>query len=82
MCRLMINTYKIPGAVKLFRYDIECPPDNWNTDFKNKEYVYSDDCEDLRIKNRMEHSIFSRIKRQPIAQVALLPKIMVVIKFG
>ena len=53
MCRLMINTYKIPGAVKLFRYDIECPPDNWNTDFKNKEYVYSDDCEDLRIKNRI-----------------------------
>lgn len=49
----MINTYKIPGAVKLFRYDIECPPDNWNTDFKNKEYVYSDDCEDLRIKNRI-----------------------------
>lgn len=53
MCRLIVNTYKIPGIVRLFRYDIECPPANWNTDFKNKEYVYSDDCEDLRIKNRI-----------------------------
>lgn len=28
------KTYKTPDTVKLFRYDIECPPDNWNTDFK------------------------------------------------
>lgn len=48
---MMVNSYSIPGAMKLFRYDVECPPNKWNTNFKNKEYVYSDDCEDLRIKN-------------------------------
>ena len=53
MCRMMVNTYRVPGAMKLFRYDIECPPEKWNTDFKNKEYVYSDECENLRIKNRI-----------------------------
>ena len=38
MCRLLVNTYKIPGATNLYRYDIECPPNEWSVEFKNKEY--------------------------------------------
>lgn len=53
MCSLLVNTYTVPGAVHLHRYDVECPPEDWNADFKNQEYVYSDECEDLRIKNRI-----------------------------
>lgn len=51
MCRLLVNTYK--RAVHLHRYDVECPPEDWNTDFKNQEYIYSEECVDLRIKNRI-----------------------------
>ncbi len=43
----------MPGAVHLHRYDVECPPEDWNVDFKNQEYIYSEECEDLRIKNRI-----------------------------
>ena len=53
MCRLLVNTYKIPGATNLYRYDIECPPNEWSVEFKNKEYVYDEECEDLQIKNRI-----------------------------
>lgn len=53
MCRLLVNTFTMPGAVHLHRYDVECPPEDWDADFKNQEYVYSDECEDLRIKNRI-----------------------------
>lgn len=53
MCRLLVNTYNMPGAVHLHRYDVECPPEDWNVDFKNQEYIYSEECEDLRIKNRI-----------------------------
>lgn len=53
MCRLLVNTYKIPGATNLYRYDIECPPNEWSVVFKNKEYVYDEECEDLQIKNRI-----------------------------
>lgn len=53
MCRILVNTYKVPGMVKLYRYDIECPPEKWNIEFKNSEYIYDDDCEDLRVKNRI-----------------------------
>ncbi len=53
MCRLSVKIFKMPGAVHLHRYDVDCPPDDWNANFKNQEYVYSDECDDLRIKNRI-----------------------------
>lgn len=53
MCRLSVNTYSIPVGVKLYRYDIQCPPSKWDITFKNAEYVYDGACEELCIKNRI-----------------------------
>lgn len=52
MCRLLSNTFTVPGIVKLFRYDLICPPVIWDNDYKNIEYVYDNDGNHI-VKNRI-----------------------------
>lgn len=53
MCRLLINTYKEPEMVKLYRYDLECPPISWSDEYKNVEYIYEGECDALKVKNQI-----------------------------
>lgn len=53
MCRLITNTYDGSGMVKLYRYDLECPPTDWSNEYKNVEYIYEGECDALRVKNQI-----------------------------
>lgn len=50
-----------PGT-QLYRYDIKEPPQEWNTDFKNPEYVYPD----KGVKNRVGAFFFFSSYEQAI----------------